>query len=95
MFKVNKKKLPEQRHWRHSGVFIVNFEHISDIFVSIVDFEQVNVGWVNPFKASDSNHKETTQLIFKANQLTGFYMIQDISVFKIYRDIFKSTLLYL
>ena len=29
-----------------SGVFIVNFEHISHFFkVSIVDFEQVNVFW--------------------------------------------------
>ena len=28
MFKVNNKD-PERRQWRHSGVFIVNFEHIS------------------------------------------------------------------
>ena len=28
MFKVNNKKT-EQRHWRRSGVCIVNFEHIS------------------------------------------------------------------
>ena len=21
-----------QRHWRHSGVFIINFEHISNLF---------------------------------------------------------------
>ena len=26
MFKVN-KKTPERCQWRHSGVFIVNFEH--------------------------------------------------------------------
>ena len=40
-------KTPEQRHCRRSGVFIVNFEHISYLFlVSIVDFEQVNVSWV-------------------------------------------------
>ena len=26
MFKFN--KTPERRHWRHSGVFIVNFEHV-------------------------------------------------------------------
>ena len=45
MFKVNNKntrtrckicskltiKTPERRHWRRSGVFIVNFEHISDL----------------------------------------------------------------
>ena len=24
-------KLPERRHWRRSGVFIVNFEHISHL----------------------------------------------------------------
>ena len=31
----------------YSGVFIVNFEHISDFFscVSIVNFEHVNVCW--------------------------------------------------
>ena len=29
MFKSN--KTPERRHWRHSGVFIVNFEHISHL----------------------------------------------------------------
>ena len=39
MFKVNNKNT------RTSGVFIVNFEHISHFFsiVSIVDFKQVNV----------------------------------------------------
>ena len=26
-------KTPEWRHWRHSGVFIVNFEHISYLFL--------------------------------------------------------------
>ena len=32
-------------HWRRSCVFIVNFEHISHLFlcVFIVDFEQVNI----------------------------------------------------
>ena len=31
--------------WRRSNVFIVKFEHISDVLsnVSIVDFEQLNV----------------------------------------------------
>ena len=26
-------KTPERRHWRRSGVFIVNFEHISHLFL--------------------------------------------------------------
>ena len=28
---VSTKKTPERRHWRHSGVFIVDFEHISHL----------------------------------------------------------------
>ena len=37
---------PEQRHWRCSGVFIVNFEHFT-LFasISIVKFEQANADW--------------------------------------------------
>ena len=30
MFKV-KKKTPERRQWRRSGVFFANFEHISPL----------------------------------------------------------------
>ena len=57
MFKVNNRntrtrweicsklkiKTPERRYWCRSGVFIVNFEHISPYSrVSLVNFEQVN-----------------------------------------------------
>ena len=40
-------KTPGRLHWRRSGVFIVNFEHISTpcFSVSIVSFEHVIVGW--------------------------------------------------
>ena len=60
MFKVNNRntrgrseiwpkltiKTPERRQWRRSGVFIDNFEHISQIVLSVssVNFEQVNAG---------------------------------------------------
>ena len=39
-------KTQQRRQWRRSGVFIVNFEHISDLVLvfSIVNFEQVNTG---------------------------------------------------
>ena len=43
MFKVN-KKTPEQGHCC-SGVFIVDFEYISHIVVSFVNFEHANVCW--------------------------------------------------
>ena len=46
MLKVINKP-PERRQWRWSGVFIVDFKLISHLFwVSLVDFEQVNVSWV-------------------------------------------------
>ena len=45
MFKVNTKNT--RMSSCRSGVFIVNFEHISHLFfsVSIVDLEQINVCW--------------------------------------------------
>ena len=61
MFKVNNRntrakceicsklaiKIPEGRQWRRSGIFIVNFEHISFCSsVSILNFEQINAYWV-------------------------------------------------
>ena len=41
-------KLPKRRRWRRFGGCIVNFEHIWHLCssVSIVNFEQVNVGLV-------------------------------------------------
>ena len=46
--KTLEKRCKIWRQWRRSGVFIVNFEHISHHFssVSIVDFRQENVSWV-------------------------------------------------
>ena len=39
-------KIPERCQWPGSGIFIVNFEHISHLAdVSFVNFEQVNAGW--------------------------------------------------
>ena len=43
---------PKRCHWRRFGGFIVNFEYVSYLCsgVSIVNFEQINAGWVtNPF----------------------------------------------
>ena len=44
-------KIPERRHWCHSGVFIVKFEtYFTTCFsVSIVNFEQVNAVWDNHY----------------------------------------------
>ena len=41
-------KPPKRHHWRRFGSFIVNFEHISHLCpsFSVVNFEQVNTGWV-------------------------------------------------
>ena len=60
MFKVNNRntrtrcdicskltiKIPERRHWRPSGIFIVKFKHFTPCSIdSIVNFEQVIAGW--------------------------------------------------
>ena len=40
-------KTPERRQWRRSGVFIVNFEHISHlVLVFLYNFEHLIAGWV-------------------------------------------------
>ena len=51
-----KIKTPERLQWRHSGVFIVNFEQISRIVLMFriltflnLDFKQVNAGRVLGF----------------------------------------------
>ena len=47
MFKVNNKDTTTMSLPRRSGVFIVNFKHISHLasLFSVVRFEQVNAGW--------------------------------------------------
>ena len=44
---------PERQYWRPCCVFIVNFEHMSHLSVSIVNFKQVNVSWDNMKKLVD------------------------------------------
>ena len=53
-------KKAERHQWRRSGVFIVNFEHITHLVhcVSIVNFEQVNADWVE-VTAATFNYLET------------------------------------
>ena len=40
-------KTPDRCQWRHSGIFIVNFDHISCLlqFFYFFNFEHVNGGW--------------------------------------------------
>ena len=50
----------ERSHRRHSGVFIVNFEWISHIVLALplLDFEQVNTGWIRPNRNYYCDHEE-------------------------------------
>ena len=47
MLKVNKKRHHNRRYWRRSGVFIVNFEHISHpVLVFLLTLSmQLPAGW--------------------------------------------------
>ena len=62
-------KTPEQPHWRHSCVFIVNLNIFHTFFsASIVDFEHVNVSWLiySTFKFyGKSMHKAHIRIILK------------------------------
>ena len=74
-------KIPKRRHWRRSVVFIVNFEHISHfVLVSIVNFEQVNVGWV-------SSNEKTLNTLTKKNFLKLFLTLL-WQLFIVYRGVF-------
>ena len=60
-------KTPERRHWRRSGVFIVNFEQISHIVLIYLLLTLNNLAdWQMLSNA-------TIQLIYGAAQFTGFY----------------------
>ena len=43
------------RQWCHSGGFIVNFEHMSHLFLVIFKFEQENISWEALFPAGTIN----------------------------------------
>ena len=62
------KMTPERHHWRRSGVFIVNFEQISNIvLVFSLLFEQLNTGWDLP-SLSAASLKITWQFFKLGNQ---------------------------
>ena len=46
------KKIPDPRYWRRSGDFIVNFEHILNLFLVFLffNFEHVNVNCFDFFQ---------------------------------------------
>ena len=66
-------KRPERRQRRRSGVFIVNLEHMSQIVggVSIVNLEQVNVGW------AFENIQPNIQRIYLVFLFISLYMFSD------------------
>ena len=74
-------KTPERCQWL---AFIwTDFTHFTG--VSVVDFEQVNDGWVwiirdRSFNEKYSRHINTSQLICQKNQLNGFYMRERLVV---------------
>ena len=49
LFKANKKKTPEWRHWRRSASLLLTLNWFYSFFwYSIIEFEQVNASWVLP-----------------------------------------------
>ena len=57
-------KTPELPQWRLFSAFVVNFEQISLVAVSIVDFEQIDngsVSWVTKFLPSKQMFKASNK----------------------------------
>ena len=91
MFKVNNKAT------KTTPGFIVNFEHISHLCssVSIVNFEQINAGWVwsqygiqYPFEMQQAEWTEPSRFDFKNEKCSDFCWWQT-SKFQIY--LFRSS----
>ena len=81
-------------HWRRFGVFIVNFEHISHLYssASIVNFEQVNAGWVRAFSSNRTNILKTPNHI---PTITNFLSRKSVIVDFVQNFQFKELLLFL
>ena len=80
-----KIKSPERRHWRRSGVFIVNFEHFSRFF-SIVEFEQVNVSLVSSCDIIFHNiTRNQPAKLSKWNSFIGVSRTKNILISKAFR----------
>ena len=56
-------KTPERRQWCRSGVFIVNFEHVSQPCISFVDFRQENARCVRAIHTLSSATPREKDLI--------------------------------
>ena len=54
-------KTLERCQWRHSSVFIVNGEHISN-FLLIIDFEQAKVSWVHIEKINTCSNLSVSKI---------------------------------
>ena len=77
MFKVNNRntrtrcticskltiKTPKRRHWRRSGVSIVDFEHCCSS-VPIVNFEPLNAGWEKSIRKLISIEKNKVAVLY-------------------------------
>ena len=83
----------ERRHWPCSSVFIANFKHFTpfpsdsvDVFVSIVDFEHLNVCWV---LLRVKNNQKRTFLYLKRNHWANTFSKT------IFTDVFRVVYTYI
>ena len=55
-------KIPERRHWRRSGIFIVSFEHIStrssEFWITSTGVLKKKVFWKYAAKLQENTHAE-------------------------------------
>ena len=92
-------KILDWHQWHRSGVFIVDFEHISHVFhffiVSIVNFKQVNVSWESReeslaiFRTNNSNNLASF-LSFFSPDIVSIVHITNLALTNLARPIYTS-----
>ena len=86
MFKVN-KKTQERRQWHRSGVFIINFDHISHlvlVFLLLTLNEHAIAGWVLCLKTNLVTYKTgmvyNPSVVFALNVFTPSFELMEFIV---------------
>ena len=72
-----------QRQWRPSDVFVVNFEHISHLVLSIVNFEHVIIEILNKNNIIKATSKYLSNLFLLDHFIlffAGFFLVHSFSL---------------
>ena len=92
LFKVNSKDT-RTASWRRSSVsIVVNFEQISHLFVFIVDFQQINAGWIAGILMLIFTVKYFCKILEQVFSQLRLVVMQDMSLVEYWSSIWWSII---